>query len=177
MADDPSTFVLPILHYPDARLAEVCEDAIPGPEMVDLLARMLVTIGPRPDSHGRWIGLGLAAPQVGCSVRAIVVHDASTGVAWAMINPRIVSRSGTTTTEHEECLSCPGVSVPVKRSWSVRVEGSTAVGEPMAAAVSGAVARTFQHEIDHLSGVTLATRTPPRTKRRLNHAPPERQLP
>lgn len=165
-AVNAADYVLPILEYPDPALAQVCEDAEPGDDIRDLLVRMLVTIGPRPDSDGRWTGAGLAAPQVGRNVRAIVVHDDVTGQVWAMLNPRIVERSGTTTTEPEACLSCPGITVPVTRSWSVRVVGLTAGGEPLdTGLVKGFVARTFQHEIDHLNGVTLAMRTPPRRKR------------
>ena len=165
---DPGDFVLEILEFPDPRLAVVCEDAVPGQAMVDLLTRMVVTMGPRPDSNGRWLGVGIAAPQVGVNVRAIVVHDTVTGQVWAMLNPRIVERSGLHTTETEECLSCPGVSVPVRRAYSVRVEGVTALGEPMSTGVvKGLTARTFQHEIDHLNGRVIATHTPPRRKRHL----------
>lgn len=165
---DPASLVLPILTYPDPRLAMVCEDAEPGHAMADLLTQMLITIGPRPDTNGAWTGQGLAAPQVGYNVRAIVAHCTETGKVWAMLNPRIVERSGTMTTELEECLSCPGVTVPVKRSWSVRVEGLTGYGEKLSTGlVRGPVARCFQHELDHLDGRTIATHTPPRRKHHL----------
>lgn len=168
----PADLVMPILTHPDARLNEIARDAEPGEEMADLLTRMVITLGPGPDTNGHWRGVGLAAPQVGRLVRAIVVHEPHTGKLWCMLNPRIVERSGVTISDDEGCLSVPGLTVRVRRPASVRVEGITAHGEPLKTGlVTGLTARTFVHEIEHLNGMTLARFSAPRTKRRLQAYP------
>jgi len=87
--------------------------------------------------------LGLAAPQIGIPVRLAIVYVS--GVSRVLLNPVILWRSETTTTEEEGCLSLPGVSVAVPRSIAILLEG-----EPVP--FEGLLARAVQHEIDHLNG-------------------------
>lgn len=93
-------------------------------------------------------GKGLAAPQVGHSLSAIVLAD----TRWPeLINPRIVYAKGSERRQ-EYCLSIPGIGVEVERSREVVVEAQDRTGKPIRASVKGEVARLFQHEIDHLAG-------------------------
>jgi peptide deformylase len=102
-------------------------------------------------------GVGLAAPQVGRSIRVIVVDptDGDHGdFLHQMVNPVIERRSGEVT-EDEGCLSVPGLSVPVTRSSEILVRYQSPVGETRSLEAKGWTARIIQHEIDHLDGVLM----------------------
>jgi len=106
-------------------------------------------------------GIGLAAPQVNVSLRLAVVNvtpdDKTKGIA--VINPRIVKRSGRVESE-EGCLSLPGVgSVKVKRAERITVEAMDKSGLPLTIQAEGLLARCLEHEIDHLEGITLVQRS------------------
>jgi peptide deformylase len=107
-------------------------------------------------------GVGLAANQVGATIRVIVV-DPTAGddedAAFAMVNPVITRRTGTFTDE-EGCLSFPGLRLEIPRAMEVRVEGMDLNGNPMAIDAAGLLARIFQHEIDHLDAVLIVNRLP-----------------
>ena len=95
-------------------------------------------------------GVGLAAPQVGVSLR-IVVIDIGEGLL-ELINPEIVSREGSET-DTEGCLSVPGMYGEVERYASVTVEALNRSGKKFRVNGSGLLARALQHEIDHLNGI------------------------
>lgn len=101
-------------------------------------------------------GIGLAAPQLGVSRRAIVV-DAGEGLR-CMINPEIVERNDEFESMEEGCLSLPGIRVPVSRPRRIRVQGQDVSGEPVMLDLEGLMARVYQHEIDHLDGVLIIDR-------------------
>ncbi|SHI39188.1 peptide deformylase [Propionispora hippei] len=100
-------------------------------------------------------GVGLAAPQVGISLRVIVV-DIGEGLV-ELINPVIISHEdlevGT-----EGCLSIPGVFGEVERYAKVTVEGLNRHGKTVTIEGTGFFARALQHEIDHLEGVLFIER-------------------
>ncbi len=100
-------------------------------------------------------GVGLAAPQVGASLRLIVV-DAGEGLL-ELINPVVVSAEGCEV-GNEGCLSIPGVYGEVERCAKVQVEGVTREGRKVALEGEGFLARVLQHEIDHLDGVLFIER-------------------
>jgi len=116
------------------------------------------------------VGIGLAAPQVGISLRIIVIGDEDGRGAEALLNPAIVEQGGRVTAE-EGCLSIPGVFAPVPRAEWVRVEATSATGRPMTINANGLRARVLQHEMDHLDGVLFIDRvdavTRDRIKRRI----------
>lgn len=95
-------------------------------------------------------GVGLAAPQIGVSKRAIVV-DAGGGLI-ELINPVCVKSRGNDLAE-EGCLSIPGVWGPVPRAKSVTIEGLDRQGRKVVVKAKDYTARALQHEIDHLDGV------------------------
>lgn len=97
-------------------------------------------------------GIGLAAPQVGVLKRAIVV-DVGEGLT-ALVNPKILWRQGKVTAP-EGCLSLPGISLDIKRSQEVIVEGIDKDGEIRQIGAAGLFARALQHEIEHLNGILI----------------------
>ena len=116
------------------------------------------------------VGIGLAAPQVGVSVRLMVVGDEEGRGAQVLVNPAITNQGGTVTAE-EGCLSLPGIFAQVTRSEWVTLEAQDLEGKPVAITARGLRSRVFQHEIDHLDGVLFIDRLEPvlrdRIKRRI----------
>lgn len=94
-------------------------------------------------------GVGLAAVQIGIG-KQLAVIDVGEGLI-KMVNPVIVRRDGIETQE-EGCLSCPGVSVKVKRAKIIVVQYLNENGDLMELKASGLLARAVQHELDHLKG-------------------------
>ena len=141
-----------ILIDPHPSLATVCADAVHGPATTSLLEDMVETM----QANG---AQGLAAPQVGVLERAIVVRDMVSGVVYRVLNPTIRGRGGIYAREIEGCRSVNGVKSHVVRSWCVCVSGQTENGEPFVLDATGALARCFQHQVDHLNGVLIREAT------------------
>lgn len=107
-------------------------------------------------------GYGLAAPQVGKSLRILVLDDnGSKGPRdpRVYINPEIVESEGEMLGE-EGCLSVPGEYASVKRFSCVKVKALNEKGEEVTVEADEQLARIFQHEIDHLNGVLFIDRLP-----------------
>src|SRR5262252_2038478 len=135
--------ILKVLRYGDPSLRRTAERVGDvTPEIRRIIADMTETMYDE-------VGIGLAAPQVGVSLRLIVVADEEGRGVQALLNPAIVDRGGETTGE-EGCLSIPGVFAPVTRSAWVKVEAQDANGRSLALRATGLRARVLQHEIDHL---------------------------
>ena len=100
-------------------------------------------------------GVGLAAPQVGASLRVVVI-DVGGGVL-ELVNPEVVESSGCESAT-EGCLSVPGMWGTVERFTCVTVKGLDRNGEPVTVRGDGLLARALQHEIDHLEGVLFIER-------------------
>jgi peptide deformylase len=173
--------ILDILQHPDPRLAQVCEDAkfddgtelvqrddFDPPQAVGPMKALLTDMVHTMMNMGP--ALGLAAPQVGHNVRAICVFEKRSGTVHAMLNPRIISRGTMRTNDPEGCLSVNRgqTAVRVHRRHTVVVEGHRPNGAKFRVGAKGQLAVALQHEIDHLNGITIADRTPPRTKRPLH---------
>lgn len=138
--------LLPILHYPDARLHTTASPVINVDDAIRKLVRdMAETMYAAP-------GVGLAASQVDVYKRVIVidVSEDKTGLR-AFINPEIVSRSGEQFCE-EGCLSVPGIYEKVKRAERVTVRALDEQGNAFELDANGLLAVCIQHEIDHLDG-------------------------
>lgn len=101
-------------------------------------------------------GVGLAAPQVGLSIRLVVLNvSEQTDGDMVLVNPRIVAGEGAEVGE-EGCLSFPGIYINVQRAAVVTVEYQDLDGRTHRVEGDGLLARAFQHETDHLDGVLLA---------------------
>jgi peptide deformylase len=151
--------LLPIITAPDPRLKIKAKPVA----AVDANVRRLMDDMVETMYHA--IGIGLAAPQVGVSIRLILVDDGSRGPR-ALINPTIIEGRGSIRGE-EGCLSIPGIFGEVERSEWVRVEAKDAEGQPLAFEARGLQARVIQHEMDHLDGVLFIDRLPPVTRDRI----------
>ena len=112
------------------------------------------------------VGIGLAAPQIGHSLRLLVVGDEEGRGVQALVNP-VITESGGTVTAEEGCLSLPGIFADVTRAQWVRLEAQDLEGRPIALTARGLRARVFQHEIDHLDGVLFIDRLDPVTRDRI----------
>ncbi len=96
-------------------------------------------------------GVGLAAPQIGISLRVIVIHVPE-GEPFALINPEFVKRSGQRTVV-EGCLSVPGYRGEITRSVNVVVKGLSPEGKVVRVRGSNdLLAEALEHEIDHING-------------------------
>jgi len=95
-------------------------------------------------------GVGLAAPQVGVSLRVIVLQMPE-DEPMAIINPEIVKRLGEQEV-NEGCLSVPGYFGEIKRAASVMVKGRDRQGKAIRIKATGLMAEALEHEIDHLNG-------------------------
>ena len=144
----------PILRLGDSILSEPARavDAI-TPEIEKLIDDMIETMYAAP-------GIGLAAPQVGVSLKIFVI-DLSLGkdpaALHTMINPQFVEREGMQL-EEEGCLSIPGFTATVARPKRVVVKGLNRHGDEYTIEGTGLLARALQHEIDHLNSCLFVDR-------------------
>ena len=123
-------------------------------ELRRLVPAMLQTMYAEP-------GVGLAAPQVGVSLRLMVMDVVPEGKNKPMvfINPKIEETRGRISSQ-EGCLSFPGITVTIPRAEWVRVSALNEKGLPISVSGDGLLARCLQHEIDHLDGVLMTDRLP-----------------
>ena len=128
------------------------------PEIKTLIADMAETMWHQ-------VGIGLAAPQIGVSLRIFVMDDGKRG-ARAIVNPVVTERGGVVK-EEEGCLSLPGIFAEVERSKSLHIEGLDGDGQPISFEAQGLQAKIIQHELDHLDGVLFIDRLPPVTRDRI----------
>jgi peptide deformylase len=103
-------------------------------------------------------GVGLAAPQIGVSLRLVVIclpeEDAREIV---LINPEVIKKSGEREIE-ERCLSVPGYVGQVKRSVNVTVKGRDENWKEVRIKADELLAQALEHEIDHLNGILYVDR-------------------
>lgn len=99
--------------------------------------------------------VGLAAPQIGVSLRAFA-YDIE-GFRGHMINP-VLELSGETQEGDEGCLSLPGLWFPTQRALKATATGTDMHGNPATVEGTEQVARCLQHETDHLDGVVYVDR-------------------
>jgi peptide deformylase len=111
-------------------------------------------------------GVGIAAPQVGNSIRLFIVASrpspryphAPIMEPTAMINPKIISHIQELESGWEGCLSVPGVRGLVPRYREISVEYRDRQGQMIQQELTDFVARIFQHELDHLDGILFPDR-------------------
>jgi len=104
-------------------------------------------------------GVGLAAPQIGILRQLVVVELGEEEGHVAYVNPRILEYSKNTEVGEEGCLCVPGLYVPVKRSTEIVFEAVDLQGRVVRMRARDLLARVLQHEVDHLSGMTIMERT------------------
>lgn len=97
-------------------------------------------------------GVGLAAPQIGLSLRVFVIRS---DPIMGFFNPTIVSMSEETEELEEGCLTFPGIFVKVRRAKIIKVRFADALGKVDTKKFQDFTARIIQHEMDHLNGILL----------------------
>lgn len=102
-------------------------------------------------------GVGLAAPQVGRSLRLIVFDLGDEEGPRALANPVLRDEWGDQLGE-EGCLSVPGLYYPVRRHLRVQAEGFDLDGNEVSIEAEELPSRILQHEVDHLNGVLFIDR-------------------
>ena len=109
-------------------------------------------------------GVGLAATQVGV-LRRVFVFSPGEDTVLALVNPHVPRRGKETDVDDEGCLSIQGVTVPVERATTMRLEGWDEQGNEVGYDLEGMAARIAQHEFDHLDGKLMLDRTTPEARR------------
>jgi len=111
-------------------------------------------------------GAGLAAPQIGVSLRVVIFEvrrnrrypDAEEVPYTVLVNPELSFPENETEDGWEGCLSVPGLRGLVPRHRQLRYTGFDADGQPLDRRVDGFHARVVQHEVDHLDGILYPLR-------------------
>ncbi len=104
-------------------------------------------------------GVGLAAPQIGKSVRLFIIdstpteEDESKGIKQAFVNPEIIDSEGENEPFEEGCLSIPGIREDVQRPPKVKIRFVDENFQPAEMELEGMAARIVQHEYDHIEGI------------------------
>lgn len=150
--------ILPIVAYGDPVLRATCEEIDQNyPELETLIANMFETMYEAQ-------GVGLAAPQIGKSIRLFIVdatpfaegEDGDPVCAdfkRVFINPIIFEESGEEWGMEEGCLSIPGIREEVKRQGDLKIEYYDQNWDLYEESLTGFAARVVQHEYDHIEGV------------------------
>ncbi len=157
--------ILPIIAYGDPVLKKKASDISKKyPKLDELIANMYETMDA---SHG----VGLAAPQVGLSIRLFVV-DASAfddeevkDFKEVFINPVIKEEEGELWKFNEGCLSIPTVREDVQRKKVLHIEYYDQDWNFKKMTYKGVAARIIQHEYDHIEGILFVDRISPLRKR------------
>ena len=143
--------VLPIVTYPNKVLREPTQP-VTFPLSKDIKKLTLDMI----DTVKKADGIGLAAPQVGRSVKLVIINLEKSGIPiFALYNPKVKSKSFKKVEIEEGCLSLPGVFGMVKRPKKVTIEAQNAEGKVVKFTDDGWVSRVAQHEIDHTNGILI----------------------
>ena len=100
-------------------------------------------------------GIGLAAPQVNLDLRLFIMYIEDEQIIC--VNPKIESQSLEFDIDMEGCLSFPELYLRVKRPSSINVSYQHIDGTKLTRTMTGIMARCFQHELDHLNGITFDT--------------------
>lgn len=163
--------ILPIVAYGDPvlnKLAEEIDEQYPG--LDDLIANMYETM------YGA-SGVGLAAPQIGRSIRLFIVDTSPFAEEGAVdyellksfkkifINPIIIEESGEEWGMEEGCLSIPDVRETVFRKENVVIEYYNEKWELIEESYNGLAARVIQHEYDHIEGTLFTEKIKPLRKK------------
>ena len=143
-----------LVKYPDPVLRARARDVATVDASIRELAEEMLRIMREED------GVGLAAPQVGESLRIFVTaaQEEESSPERVYINPTILSCEGAPEASEEGCLGRPGSRGSIRRPPTVTLRATGVDGEPFTVTSSRLLARCWQHEIDHLDGVLIIDR-------------------
>ncbi|MGE0079419.1 MAG: peptide deformylase [Bacteroidales bacterium] len=152
--------IYPVYIYGSPVLRKVAQDITPDyPNLSQLISDMF-------DTMYQSDGVGLAAPQIGLSIRLFVIDGsplseddpAVEGFKKAFINAHIVERFDEVVRYSEGCLSIPNIHEEVERESKIRIKYVDENFQPHEEVFEGTAARIIQHEYDHLDGTLFVDR-------------------
>ena len=151
--------IQPVLRYPHPVLKKLCNKVESLDQKIfELIQDLVDTMHEGPGS------VGVAAPQIGVTLRVCVVDVSKNRHGkenhhglLRMINPEIMSRSGSATMR-EGCMSVPDYTGDVDRATEITLQFSDPEGTIQLITASGFEAVAIQHEMDHLDGVLFLDR-------------------
>lgn len=161
--------ILPVYGYGHPVLKKVAKPIDPDyPELDKLIADMW-------DTMYNASGVGLAAPQIGKSIRLFIVdtkqsyeeEEGDRGIRQVFINPERLDETGEPWLYEEGCLSIPDIRGDVERPERIRLRWVDEQFQPHEAEFDGLEARVIQHEYDHLEGVLFVEKLANPLKRKL----------
>jgi peptide deformylase len=160
--------ILPIVVYGDPVLKQVSEDIDADyPNLQDVIKNMWQTMHLAQ-------GVGLAAPQVGLSIRLFIVETNQlrdknkreiAGIKQVFINATMVEETGAEWKYEEGCLSIPGIREDVFRKAKIRIHYFDENFEEHEEEFDDINARVIQHEYDHIEGILFTDKLRPLTKK------------
>ena len=156
--------LLPILKYPDPRLATKAATVTEfDDKLKQLAADMAETMYKAP-------GVGLAATQVDRHIRLIVIDiTEEKNDLKVLVNPELVESSEETKPWEEGCLSLPGIYDKVTRPAQVKIKAQDLEGNFFELECDGLLAVCVQHEVDHLDGLVFVDHLSMLKKQRIRH--------
>ncbi len=167
--------ILPIYTYGNPVLREISKDITPKyPNLNELIENMFETLHAAD-------GVGLAAPQIGLSIRLFIIDATVMSKDYpelkdfkkAFINPRIVSQEGEEWYYNEGCLSVPDIREDILRKSIVKLQYDDEQFHSHTEVYDGIKARIILHEYEHLDGILfidhLSTLRKTMLKSKLNH--------
>lgn len=135
----------------------------PAAPVVDFDKELRVLVKDLADSLADQGGAGLAAPQIGVSLRVFVYHVGD--AEGHLVNPTWTVIGDGYQEGPEGCLSIPGLSWDCRRHEHVVATGWNEHGEPVTVEGTEVLARCIQHETDHLDGVLFLDKLTPETRK------------
>jgi peptide deformylase len=161
--------LLKIYYYGHPILRKRCEPVKEITDQIRQLAQDMIETMDKSD------GAGLAAPQVGHSIRMFVLRNYvfTEGGHWALsepkvyINPKLTNPSEHVVSDTEGCLSIPGLRLHVERPDKITVEAMDLEGKTFIEELEGYNARVRMHENDHINGVLFIDRVDVNTRNRI----------
>ncbi len=155
--------IRPVYIYGSPVLRKVAQDITPEhPGLKEIIVDMFETMEQSD-------GIGLAAPQIGLSIRLFVIDGSPLAedepklkdFRKAFINAHILERFGDISTYNEGCLSIPGLHEDVDRETKIRMRYCDENFVEHEEVFDGMAARIIQHEHDHLDGILFTDRVSP----------------
>ena len=159
--------IYPIVMYGDPVLRQRAQEIEPGTDVKQLVADMYETLEAAN-------GIGLAAPQIGKSVRLFIVDGTGledepdmTDFKKVFINAKLIEEVGTPWEFEEGCLSIPNIREPVSRKEQLTIRYFDENWNALEETFDGMKARIIQHEYDHIEGKMFIDYLTPLKKRLL----------
>ena len=165
--------LLKIRYYGDPVLRKRCEPITEITDEIRKLAKDMIETMDKND------GAGIAAPQVGKSVRMFVLrhYNISEDGRWTLsekptvyINPKLSSPGEYLVTDSEACISIPGLRLDVTRPDTIKIEAMDLDGNIFVEELEGYNARLRMHENDHINGVLYIDRIDVHTRNKVDAA-------